>query len=222
MMRDELKERCGRIEECYEFMLAYAAQGLSGDAGSQTGGQLRELLSGAAAALGGLSAQYAALVESDELEPREKYDAFLQVLGRDAVDALAAIELVLAQRSIGSQLVDNLNASMHIRVLLTDIFLIDEVLKSQTTESPQTSKPSFSSMRRACALRPALLRRGCGGGAAARSRKSVSTLFIVWEQNRGATIPVGTRASIGDMFDSITAPGDHVLAVKTTFWISPR
>ena len=73
--------------------------------------------------------------------PREKYDAFLQVLGRDAVDALAAIELVLAQRSIGSQLVDNLNASMHIRVLLTDIFLIDEVLKSQTTESPQTSKP---------------------------------------------------------------------------------
>ena len=47
----------------------------------------------------------------------------------------------LGQRSISSQLVDNLNASMHIRALLTDIFLIDEVLKSQTTESPQTSKP---------------------------------------------------------------------------------
>ena len=122
-------------------MLAYAAQGLSGDAGSQTGGQLRELLSRAAAAFGGLSAQYAALVESDELEPREKYDAFLQVLGRDAADALAAIELVLAQRSISSQLVDNLNASMHIRALLTDIFLLDEVLKSQTTEPAQTSKP---------------------------------------------------------------------------------
>jgi hypothetical protein len=139
--REDLAHRCETIEQAYEFMLAYAAQGLSGDAGSQTGGQLRELLSRAAAALGGLSAQYAALVESDELEPREKYDAFLQVLGRDAADALAAIELVLAQRSIGSQLVDNLNASMHIRALLTDIFLIDEVLKSQTTESPQTSKP---------------------------------------------------------------------------------
>jgi elongation factor P hydroxylase len=87
------------------------------------------------------AAQYAALVESDELEPREKYAAFLQVLGRDAADALAAIELVLAQRSISSQLVDNLNASMHIRALLTDIFLIDEVLKSQTTEPAQTSKP---------------------------------------------------------------------------------
>ena len=139
--REDLAHRCETIEQAYEFMLAYAAQGLSGDAGSQTGGQLRELLSRAAAALGGLSAQYAALVESDELEPREKYGAFLQVLGRDAAAALAAIDLVLAQRSIGSQLVDNLNASMHVRALLTDIFLIDEVLKSQTTESPQTSKP---------------------------------------------------------------------------------
>ena len=25
-------ERCGAIEECYEFMLAYAGQGLHGDA----------------------------------------------------------------------------------------------------------------------------------------------------------------------------------------------
>ena len=52
--------------------------------------------------------------------------------------------------------------------------------------------------------------------------KPGSTLFVVWQQNRAATSPKGTRASIGDMFDSITAPGDHVLAVKTTFWISPR
>jgi hypothetical protein len=139
--REDLAHRCETIEQAYEFMLAYAAQGLTGDAGSQTGGQLRELLSRAAAALRGLSAQYAALVESEALEPRDTYAAFLQVLGRDAADALAAIDLVLAQGSISSQLVDNLNASMHIRALLTDIFLIDEVLKSQTTESPQTSKP---------------------------------------------------------------------------------
>jgi hypothetical protein len=32
----------------------------------------------------------------------------------------------LAQRAIGSQLVDNLNASIHLRALLTDLFLIDE------------------------------------------------------------------------------------------------
>jgi len=37
--------------------------------------------------------------------------------------------LVLAQKSISSQLVDNLNASIHVRALLTDVFLIDEALK---------------------------------------------------------------------------------------------
>ena len=52
--------------------------------------------------------------------------------------------------------------------------------------------------------------------------KPGSTLFVVWQQNRAATEPIGTRASIGDMLNSIRAPGDHVLAVKTTFWLSIR
>ena len=43
--------------------------------------------------------------------------------------ASAAVRLVLAQPSIGSQLVDNLNASIHLRALLTDLFLLDEALK---------------------------------------------------------------------------------------------
>ena len=128
-VREDLAKRCDTIEQAYEFMLAYAAQGLTGDAGSQSGGQLRDLLSRAAAALGGLSDQYSALVDAEGLEPREKFTAFLQVLGGDASDALAAVELVLAQPSISSQVVDNLNASIHVRAVLTDLFLIDEILK---------------------------------------------------------------------------------------------
>jgi hypothetical protein len=52
------------------------------------------------------------------------------VLNRDARDSLAAIELVLVQPAISSQLVDNLNASIHLRALLTDLVLVDELLKS--------------------------------------------------------------------------------------------
>ena len=37
MIPPSLKERVNAIEECYEFMLAYAAQGLPGDAGSSSG-----------------------------------------------------------------------------------------------------------------------------------------------------------------------------------------
>ncbi|MGH9145308.1 MAG: hypothetical protein ACRD1Q_01270 [Vicinamibacterales bacterium] len=52
---------------------------------------------------------------------------------RDAHATLAALELVLAQPSISSQLIDNLNASIHLRALLTDLFILDEILKSQPT-----------------------------------------------------------------------------------------
>ena len=37
--------------------------------------------------------------------------------------------LVLARADISSQLIDNLNASIHLRALLTDLFVVDEVLK---------------------------------------------------------------------------------------------
>ena len=128
-IRDELATRCDLIERAYEFMLAYAAQGLSGDASSRSGGQLRELLARAASALDGLADQYAALVAAEGLEPRQAYSNFLHVLTRDAADARAAMELVLAQSAISSQIVDNLNASIHVRALLTDLFLIDEILE---------------------------------------------------------------------------------------------
>jgi hypothetical protein len=38
---------------------------------------------------------------------------------------------VLAQPDISSQLIDNLNASLHLRALLTDLFLIGEVLRTR-------------------------------------------------------------------------------------------
>ena len=48
-----LETRCSAIEECYEFMLAFAAQGLDTDAGSQSGTQIREFLRRAVTALTG-------------------------------------------------------------------------------------------------------------------------------------------------------------------------
>jgi hypothetical protein len=127
----EIEERCNTIEECYEFMLAYAAQGLPTDNGSSSGGQIREFLSRAVSALNGLAESYATSVRNVGLEPAEKYQAFFDVLNRDAGDSLAAMELVLAQPAISSQLIDNLNASIHLRALLTDLFLVDELLKMQ-------------------------------------------------------------------------------------------
>jgi hypothetical protein len=126
MTRGELKNRCEQIEEAYEFMLAYAAQGLPGDRGSGSGSQLREFLRRSDAALTGLADLFRDLVRAEQVQSSDKHHAFISVLERDASDAQAAIQLVLAQPSISSQLVDNLNASIHLRALLTDLFLIDQ------------------------------------------------------------------------------------------------
>ena len=105
-------QRCDAIEECYEFMLAFAAQGLA----PEPGGEIRNYLRRAADALTGLAGE---VPES----------SFRTVVERDAGDSLAAVELVLAQPRIGFQLIDNLNASIHLRALLTDLFLLDEIRK---------------------------------------------------------------------------------------------
>ena len=133
-MRDELKNRCEKIEECYEFMLAYAAQGLRTEPGGG-GSQVRTLLTRCDQALDGLGDVLANIVRSEALEPADKYDAFIAMLNRDASDARAAVGLVLAQPSISSQLIDNLNASIHLRALLTDLFLIDEIVRADPVGS---------------------------------------------------------------------------------------
>ena len=137
---ESLHERVDAIEECYEFMLAYAAQGLPGDQGSASGSQLRQLLGRAVDALSGLTGAYAAAVQQENLEAAGRYDAFLSVLSRDAGDSLAALQLVMAQPTLSSQLIDNLNASIHLRALLTDVFLMDEILKLQGAAKPVSSE----------------------------------------------------------------------------------
>jgi hypothetical protein len=137
-MAAEIRERFETMEECYEFMLAYAAKGLTSDQGSESGRQLREFLNRAVAALTGIA-------ESCSIAFGDESPIFLAVLERDARDAFAAIELVLAQPAISSQLIDNLNASMHLRALLTDVFLIGEVLRTQPSAAnpaPQGVQPT--------------------------------------------------------------------------------
>jgi hypothetical protein len=127
----EFRSRINIIEEAYEFMLAYASQGLSTDQGNDTGRQAREYLKRCDTALTSFGEFLNGFTDRAGVEPVGPYRAFIAVIDRDARDAQAAIQLVLAQPGISSQLVDNLNASIHLRALLTDLFLIDEVFKTR-------------------------------------------------------------------------------------------
>jgi hypothetical protein len=46
-----------------------------------------------------------------------------------------------------------------------------------------------------------------------------STMYVVWQQNRDAQDPVGSRVNIGDVFRSVRAPGTNIFLVKTSFWL---
>jgi hypothetical protein len=128
--RDELAQRAEAIEGGYELMLAYAAQGLATDQGAANSGQLRDHLKRFEAALTGLADFYREAAAALGVGPKDALDGFLDALNRDAAATQSALRLVLGQPGISSQMIDNLNASIHVRALLTDVFVVDEILKS--------------------------------------------------------------------------------------------
>ncbi|HZR63250.1 MAG TPA: hypothetical protein VFA80_20070 [Xanthobacteraceae bacterium] len=115
------------IESTYELTLAYAAQGRKAEADDPLG--VRDALRRADAALDVLAAATPDQLGAPAGAVADATAEMLAVLKRDVGNARAAIRFVLAQRTIGSQIIDNLNASIHIRALLTDIFLLDEAFE---------------------------------------------------------------------------------------------
>lgn len=127
--RADLAQRIEAIESGYEFMLAYAAQGRETDKGAAAGRNVREYLERMVTALEGLGRAVTACAEQIDRELASAGSAFLAAVDADARVAQAALRLVLARADISSQLIDNLNASIHLRALLTDLFVVDEALK---------------------------------------------------------------------------------------------
>jgi len=138
-MPTEIETLCDIIEDCYEFTLSYAARGLTTDEDSDAGRLLREKLANALAAMRGLEAASRAAAAQVQAGGREKLEAFIAVLSRDADSSSAVVDLVLAQPAISSQLIDNLNASIHLRALLTDLFLITEIVTAQRARKTESA-----------------------------------------------------------------------------------
>ncbi len=127
--RESLAAAIDTVEGGYEFLLAYAAQGRKTDRDAAASQSPRERLAAMIAAIEsvpGLARSVAGLANAATLDESA---AFFAALDTDASVAAASIRLVLAQQDISSQLVDNLNASIHLRALLTDLFLLDESFK---------------------------------------------------------------------------------------------
>ena len=126
--RADVKARIDAIEESYEFFLAYAAQGLTTDQGAKSGAQLRDFLKKMESAIDGLAAGLRALSAEGALQPAAAWREVIDLVERDGAASLAAVRLVASRPGVSSQLIDNMNANIHIRALLTDLFLVDELI----------------------------------------------------------------------------------------------
>ena len=131
--RGQLAASIETIERAYEYLLAYAAQGRRDDAGTEA----RATLEALHAALGRIGPQARAALGPATAADRggaasagsaADVAAYLAAVEQDARIARGAVALVLSRPQIASLLVDNLNASVHLRALLTDAFLLDQAL----------------------------------------------------------------------------------------------
>lgn len=126
----ELAQRIEVIEKAYEYMLAYAAQGYEASHEAQRNNDVRLHLDAMNEALDNLGEIAKALSIKVDEDKSGAYQSFLEALSDDAKKTQGIVRLTLARSGISSQLIDNLNASIHVRALLTDLFLLDEALKN--------------------------------------------------------------------------------------------
>ena len=126
-----LLEAFSTIEISYEHMLAYAAQGRDFE-DRKTTPSIRDSLT----ALYHSLEEVARAAESDRGHISGSgtlsLGDFRNVLRADADRARATVKVALSLESIDSQVVDNLNISVHLRAVLTDLFLIDAANRSTT------------------------------------------------------------------------------------------
>ena len=49
-----------------------------------------------------------------------------------------------------------------------------------------------------------------------------STAYLVWQQNRGSSSPLGTLLRPGALWDALSTNGENLLALKVSYWLSTR
>ena len=118
----DLAPHIDTLEAGYEFLLAYAAQGRPDDDPNAPGPLARDTLQAMQAALNEIQAALERAVTP-----------FHNLLREDIHKALAVIGIVLDSRALSSETVDNLNASIHLRTLLTDLFLLSAHIADQAS-----------------------------------------------------------------------------------------
>lgn len=119
----EFRTQIEAVEEAYEFMLAYAAQGRSDEGAGPDGAQIREFLRQFEKAVSTIAGMIDSL-------PGVSGDAagFAESLKKDSEIMSSVLKIMLASDNVSSEMVDNANGLISVRSYLTSLFFLDKAI----------------------------------------------------------------------------------------------
>lgn len=121
----EIRKNIELIEEAYEYMLAYAAQGRADEGAGPDGAHIRTFL------VQFIDATDKILATSDHLNATPPVSkAFVDALKKDAETVKSVMSIMLGKDNVSSEMVDNANGLISVRSYLTALFFVDKAILS--------------------------------------------------------------------------------------------
>ena len=119
----EIRKNIELVEEAYEFMLAYAAQGRADEGAGPDGAHIRTFLKQFSDATDRI------IEDLDKLsEPNGGMETFINSAESDAETVKSVMAIMLQKENISSEMVDNANGLITVRSYLTALFFIDKAV----------------------------------------------------------------------------------------------
>ncbi len=119
----EIRKNIELVEEAYEFMLAYAAQGRVDEGAGPDGAHIRTFLTQFSDATDRI------IEDLDKLsKPNGEMGTFINSAKSDAETVKSVMSIMLQKGNISSEMVDNANGLITVRSYLTALFFIDKAV----------------------------------------------------------------------------------------------
>ena len=119
----DMRNAIDQIEEAYEFMIAYAAQGRKQEPETEGASQIRGYLERFRQSLDTIRQSIPAMMSE-----HANSAAFAERFSSDLDVMQSVLDLIVSRDSISSDMIDNTNGLISVRSLLTDLFFIDQVV----------------------------------------------------------------------------------------------
>lgn len=118
-----IRQNIETVEEAYEYMLAYAAQGRAEEGAGADGAQIRTFLRQYSVAVDAIIEALDSIVESNA-----EAGIFVKNFRSESETMASVLNIMLARDNISSEVVDNANGLISVRAYLTSLFFMDKAI----------------------------------------------------------------------------------------------